>query len=119
MIARYTVIEEDGNTHGVLFLNSNAQDVTLTPAPGLVYRTIGGIIDIYFFLGPDPEDVVSQYTEAVGRYYIPPYWSLGFHLCRLIKTLKLQYALKNEVPTFDKVGIQQPGEHEGRLAEDY
>ena len=80
---RYTVIEEDGNTHGVLFLNSNAQDVTLTPAPGLVYRTIGGIIDIYFFLGPDPEAVVSQYTEAVGRYYIPPYWSLGFHLCRL------------------------------------
>ena len=83
IIDRYTVIEEDGNTHGVLFLNSNAQDVTLTPAPGLVYRTIGGIIDIYFFLGPDPEAVVSQYTEAVGRYYIPPYWSLGFHLCRL------------------------------------
>ena len=80
---RYTVIEKDGNTHGVLFLNSNAQDVTLTPAPGLVYRTIGGVIDIYFFLGPDPEAVVSQYTEAVGRYYIPPYWSLGFHLCRL------------------------------------
>ena len=26
--------------------------------------------------------VVSQYTEAVGRYYVPPYWALGFHLCR-------------------------------------
>jgi len=79
---RYTVLENDGNAHGVLILNSNAQDVTLTPAPGLVYRTIGGILDLYFFLGPDPEAVVSQYTEAVGRYYVPPYWALGFHLCR-------------------------------------
>ena len=56
--------------------------MTLTPAPGLVYRTTGGELDIYFFLGPDPEQVVSQYTEAVGRYYVPPYWALGFHLCR-------------------------------------
>jgi len=79
---RYTVLENDGNAHGVLILNSNAQDVTLTPAPGLVYRTIGGVLDLYFFLGPEPEAVVSQYTEAVGRYYVPPYWALGFHLCR-------------------------------------
>ena len=99
MHPRYTVLEEDGSTHGVLFLNSNAQEVgpmskkrklwtyqinqvTLSPAPGLVYRTTGGELDIYFFLGPDPEQVVSQYTEAVGRYYVPPYWALGFHLCR-------------------------------------
>ena len=38
----YSVVEDAaGNTHSVLFLNSNAQDVQLTPAPGLVYRTIG------------------------------------------------------------------------------
>ena len=40
--------------------------MTLTPAPGLVYRTTGGLLDIYFFMGPQPEAVVSQYTEAVG-----------------------------------------------------
>ena len=45
-------------------------------------RTIGGILDLYLFLGPSPEAVVAQYTEAVGRYYVPPYWALGFHLCR-------------------------------------
>ena len=64
-----------------------------------MYRTIGGLLDLYLFLGPEPEQVqystvqyravqysteqvVQQYTEAVGRYYIPPYWALGFHLCR-------------------------------------
>ncbi|XP_022091523.1 maltase-glucoamylase, intestinal-like [Acanthaster planci] len=78
----YMVIEEDFNTHGVLILNSNAQDVTLSPAPYLVYRTIGGVLDFYVFLGPTPENVVQQYTEAIGRPFIPPYWSLGFQLCR-------------------------------------
>ncbi|XP_033108978.1 maltase-glucoamylase, intestinal-like [Anneissia japonica] len=78
----YMAVEEDFNTHGVLFLNSAAQDVTLSPAPYLLYRTIGGILDMYFFLGPTPENVVEQYTEAIGRPYMPPYWSLGFQLCR-------------------------------------
>ena len=40
------------------------KDVTLSPAPYIAYRTIGGILDIYVFLGPGPEDVVAQYTEV-------------------------------------------------------
>eukprot|EP00095_Tigriopus_kingsejongensis_P010472 maker-scaffold1269_size51662-snap-gene-0.10 protein:Tk10472 transcript:maker-scaffold1269_size51662-snap-gene-0.10-mRNA-1 annotation:"maltase- intestinal-like" len=78
----YTVVEDDGNTHSVLFLNSNAQEWTLTPNPNLVFRTIGGIVDMHFFLGPTPQEANRQYTEAIGRYPLPPYWSLGFHLCR-------------------------------------
>ncbi|XP_072039745.1 sucrase-isomaltase, intestinal-like [Amphiura filiformis] len=78
----WMVIEDGINTHGVLILNAAAQDVTLSPAPYINYRTIGGILDIYVFLGPKPEDVVSQYTETVGRPFMPPYWSLGFQLCR-------------------------------------
>ena len=39
-------------------------DVTLSPAPYVAYRTIGGILDLYVFLGPKPENVVSQYTEV-------------------------------------------------------
>ncbi|XP_011052776.1 PREDICTED: lysosomal alpha-glucosidase-like isoform X2 [Acromyrmex echinatior] len=78
----YIVMEESGMAHGVLFLNSNAMDVILQPTPAITFRTIGGIFDIYFFLGPTPADVVKQYSEIVGKPFMPPYWSLGFHLCR-------------------------------------
>ncbi|XP_067204332.1 lysosomal alpha-glucosidase [Linepithema humile] len=78
----YIVVEESGMAHGVLFLNSNAMDVILQPTPAITFRTIGGIFDIYFFLGPTPADVVKQYSEIVGKPFMPPYWSLGFHLCR-------------------------------------
>lgn len=33
--------------------------------PALTLRTIGGIVDLHFFVGPTPEDVTMQYT-AVG-----------------------------------------------------
>lgn len=78
----YLIIENSGKSHGVLFLNSNAMDVILQPSPGITFRTIGGIFDIYFFLGPTPADVIKQYSEVVGKPFLPPYWSLGFHLCR-------------------------------------
>ncbi|NXN37216.1 MGA protein, partial [Rhinoptilus africanus] len=78
----YMALEEDGNAHGVLFLNSNAMDVTVQPTPALTYRTTGGILDFYMVLGPTPELVVQEYTALIGRPVMPPYWSLGFQLCR-------------------------------------
>ncbi|CAJ0932247.1 unnamed protein product, partial [Mesorhabditis belari] len=78
----YMVLEPEGNAHGVLILNSNAQDVTTLPAPGLIYRTIGGNLDMYFFPGPTPEDVITQYYNFIGKPFLPPYWALGYQLCR-------------------------------------
>ncbi|XP_072016807.1 sucrase-isomaltase, intestinal-like [Amphiura filiformis] len=78
----YMSLEEDTKAHGVFLLNSNAQEVSLQPTPALTYRTIGGVLDFYMFLGPTPENVVQQYTEAIGRPYLPPYWALGFQLCK-------------------------------------
>lgn len=78
----YTVLENDGNSHSVAIVNSNAQQFSMMGGPVIQYTTTGGILDFYFFLGPTPEDTVAQYTEAVGRPQIPPYWALGFQLCR-------------------------------------
>ncbi|GAB0193757.1 sucrase-isomaltase, intestinal [Grus japonensis] len=78
----YMALEQDANAHGVLLLNSNAMDVTFQPTPALTYRTIGGILDFYMVLGPTPELVVQEYTALIGRPVMPPYWSLGFQLCR-------------------------------------
>uniref|UniRef100_A0A8C2FUP8 Lysosomal alpha-glucosidase n=1 Tax=Cyprinus carpio TaxID=7962 RepID=A0A8C2FUP8_CYPCA len=78
----FLVQEGDGQAHGVFLLNSNAMEVFLQPAPALTWVTVGGILDFYIFLGPSPQSVVQQYHEVIGYPMMPPYWSLGFHLCR-------------------------------------
>uniref|UniRef100_A0A8C8S4Y2 Lysosomal alpha-glucosidase n=1 Tax=Pelusios castaneus TaxID=367368 RepID=A0A8C8S4Y2_9SAUR len=78
----YLVMEDGGLAHGVFLLNSNAMDVILQPSPALTWRTTGGILDFYVFLGPDPKSVVRQYLDVIGYPFMPPYWGLGFHLCR-------------------------------------
>ncbi|VDK18657.1 unnamed protein product [Anisakis simplex] len=76
----YLALESDNKAHGVLIINSNPQEITLGPAPHIVYRTIGGMLDIYFFPGPSPEDVVKQYLALVGTPALPSYWSLGYQV---------------------------------------
>ena len=82
----YISIEEDGQTFGVLIFNSNAQDYKLNEYEDnqsmLTYRTLGGILDLFVFAGPRPEDVIRQYQMVIGKPYMPPYWALGFQLCR-------------------------------------
>jgi len=78
----YLNVENDGKVHGAFLLNSNAMDIDIQPLPAVTFRTIGGVLDFYLFVGPTATDVVSQYTEVIGRPQMPPYWALGFHLCR-------------------------------------
>ncbi|VDM48052.1 unnamed protein product [Toxocara canis] len=76
----YLGVESDSIAHGVFIANSNPQEVTTGPGPHLVYRTIGGNLDIYFFPGPTPEEVIQQYQALIGSPLLPSYWSLGFQV---------------------------------------
>lgn len=77
----YLEMRPDGRAHGVLVLTANPMEVDLGE-DYLVYRLIGGQVDLYFFAGPTPDDVIEQYTRVVGR---PPLYNprfLGLHQCR-------------------------------------
>ncbi|KAF8434001.1 glycosyl hydrolases family 31-domain-containing protein [Terfezia claveryi] len=78
-------------THGVFLLNSNGMDVKLntTTHPKtkkeistIEYNILGGVLDFYFFSGPDPTAVAQQYARVVGLPAMMPYWGFGFHQCR-------------------------------------
>ncbi len=48
------------------FDNLPIVEVFLQPAPALTWVTVGGILDLYIFLGPNPQSVVQQYHEVIG-----------------------------------------------------
>ncbi|XP_064476305.1 maltase-glucoamylase-like [Ornithodoros turicata] len=62
----------------------------------LTLTTIGGILDLYFFVGSTPEHVVQLYHKLVGYPFFAPYWALGHqHWARNLATLSdLKSALK-------------------------
>lgn len=76
-------VRAGGLAHGVLLMNSNGMDVTLTE-DRLTYRAIGGVLDFYVFMGPTPNDVVDQLTQVVGglifgfcggSFFLPSFFS--------------------------------------------
>ena len=86
----------DGLAHGVYFHNINAMDAVFTDSR-LTFKTVGGMMDFYFFMGPTPQAVVQQYLSVIGAPMLPPYWSLGFHQCRwgYSSLSKLQEVVRN------------------------
>ncbi|WAR24895.1 SUIS-like protein [Mya arenaria] len=78
----YPLFQDHTNLYGAhpFYMNledekGNAHAVLLDPNPRLTYRTIGGVLDFYFFLGPDPESVIQQYhqlIELIGALLIVP-----------------------------------------------
>ncbi|XP_072161184.1 lysosomal alpha-glucosidase isoform X3 [Bemisia tabaci] len=75
-------VANGGQSHGVFLKNSHPMEIILQPAPAITYRVLGGVLDFYFFVGPSPADVTKQYFDLIGYPFMPPYWSLGFHMCK-------------------------------------
>lgn len=80
--------DQEGNAHGVFFLNQHAQNVLLQPDPNnpqggiITFRAIGGAVELFVFAGPTPDDVIRQYVSLIGLPQLPPYWALGFQISR-------------------------------------
>jgi len=41
-----------------------------------------GVLDLFVFLGPSPQDIFKQYSSLTGTTSMPPMFSLGYHQCR-------------------------------------
>ncbi|XP_076322525.1 lysosomal alpha-glucosidase-like [Tachypleus tridentatus] len=85
----YLCLEETGKAHGVLLVNSNPMEIITSSLPSLTYRVLGGDLNFHIFLGSSPEDIVKQVSSFVGKPAMPPYWALGYHVCRTTSNLTL------------------------------
>ncbi|XP_010220406.1 PREDICTED: maltase-glucoamylase, intestinal-like, partial [Tinamus guttatus] len=113
----YLCVETDSNAHGVLLLKNKVRryvdiwttyiykdarsvnvNVSLSPNPSLTFRTIGGILDFYMFLGPTPENVIQQYTEVSGAvciaYGVAPANELLLAAGSVIREFKQSFVLR-------------------------
>ncbi len=70
----------EGKAYGIFFDNTyrSTFDMGAESADSYSFGADGGNMDYYFFAGPDPKQIISRYTELVGRAPLPPMWSLGY-----------------------------------------
>ena len=83
------LLNRDKNGHflGLLFINSNAQDLIVSKAEQdgsvkLEQRSIGGIIEFVVILDENPSNLIKRYHSFVGLPVLPPFWALGWHQSR-------------------------------------
>ncbi|KAH7336713.1 glycosyl hydrolases family 31-domain-containing protein [Rhexocercosporidium sp. MPI-PUGE-AT-0058] len=69
-------------SHGVYMRNSHGQEVLMRPS-NITWRTLGGSIDLYFYVGPTQDKVTKAYqTSAIGLPAMQQYFTFGYHQCR-------------------------------------
>jgi alpha-glucosidase len=73
-----------GRAYGVFFDNTwrSSFDFGKESPDYLSFGAEGGELNYYFFSGPTPKKVISDYTAMVGRSPLPPLWSLGYQQSR-------------------------------------
>ena len=67
---------------GLFFLNSNAKVMKyIKQSKGksvINFKTIGGILDVFAFMGETADEVLQEYHKVIGKPHFPPFWALGF-----------------------------------------
>ena len=71
---------------GMYMNNMNAMDFSIYRFPNgtsqLKYIMVGGVVDMRIFTSATPEGVIKVYHNMIGRSYLPPFWSMGYHQSR-------------------------------------
>jgi alpha-glucosidase len=73
-----------GTAYGVFFDNTYLSSFDFGKESNDYYSfgAEGGELNYYFFAGPEPKTVLSEYTAMIGRTPLPPLWSLGYQQSR-------------------------------------
>lgn len=79
-----SVSPTSGLFHGVFWDNPFPVEIQFSPVPAVSFRSMGGSGVLHILAGPTPAAVSLQYrSDIIGLPSpMPPFWSLGFHLCR-------------------------------------
>ena len=90
--------QKKGSTVGIFWLNAAETWIDITKAStsanplslgiGSTVTTQthwiseNGLLDVFVFLGPTPQDVIGAYTDLTGYTQLPQYFSIAHHQCR-------------------------------------
>ncbi len=74
----------DRQAYGIFFNNTYRSVFNLGAGNHRLYyfRADNGPLDYFFIAGPTTKDVITHYSELVGRMPLPPLWALGYQQCR-------------------------------------
>ena len=92
-----------GTAYGVFFDNTywSSFDFGKESNDYYSFGAEGGELNYYFFAGPEPKTVLSEYTAMIGRTPLPPLWSLGYQQSRYsyypeIQAIKIAQSLREK-----------------------
>jgi len=73
-----------GSAYGIFLDNTyrSSFDFGKQSRDAYSFGTENGELNYYFFYGPDPKKVVSDFTALTGRTPLPPLFALGYQQCR-------------------------------------
>lgn len=90
--------QKKDSTVGVFWLNAAETWIDITKATSSVnplsmgvgsattttshWISEAGLLDVFIFLGPSPQDVIGSYAELTGYTQLPQHSGIGYHQCR-------------------------------------
>ncbi|MFC5712943.1 glycoside hydrolase family 31 protein [Thalassorhabdus alkalitolerans] len=79
----YFMTVNQGKAYGIFFDNTYKTTFDMkTYKETYSFSAEGGLINYYLMAGPEPKDVITQYSYLTGRMPLPPKWAIGYHQSR-------------------------------------